>query len=167
MLGLNQPRQLRLAGFFYGSLTQINFSKPRMRQINEVDQFSFDNLQHGLFIWDLVDIWLESFHVQNVWLESSNHCWKQRNAVVHHQLLCLRQTKPRQPRLAGFCFVVRFNQIVNDSTKKLKHTNSRLLIFHLLTLAGPDGEPIKKWEFETGGKVSSSPAPLSVAGECG
>ncbi len=64
-------------------------------------------------------------------------------------------------------FVVRFNQIVNDSTKKLKHTNSRLLIFHLQTLAGPDGESIRKWEFETGGKVSSSPAPLSVAGECG
>ena len=42
MLGLNQPRQLRLAGVFYGSLTQIIFSKPRMRQINEVDQFSFD-----------------------------------------------------------------------------------------------------------------------------
>ncbi|MDP6252964.1 MAG: hypothetical protein QGI20_13585, partial [Verrucomicrobiota bacterium] len=56
-----EPRQLRLAGFSLGSLTQIIFSKPRMRQINEVDQFSFDNLQHGLFIWDLVDVWLESF----------------------------------------------------------------------------------------------------------
>ena len=54
-----------------------------MRQINEVDQFSFDNLQHGLFIWDLVDVWLESFHVQNVWLESSNR-GKQRGAVAHH-----------------------------------------------------------------------------------